>query len=515
MKSKVTSSIAGATILITILSLAGKGFGFIREVVFANYFGMDAAFDLYLVGAVIPITINTVVLYIALNYFVPGYVHQKKTGADIPSYFTRTLSSFTLYSFLISLFFYFFSEYLVELYLGNVSAEKIQLASNIFRIFVISIPLNAAASVMIAYRQAEFDFILPFYSQFALNMIIILLILLFNSSLGIFTIPAGYLAGNIVQLLILFFKSRHLFSSFSKPFSKKGFILPSLDIPLLMVVAIESISQMYFLIDRYFFDSLPTGGIAAPNYAINIYLLPIGIFTSALTTAILPRFSNAFGENSPGEIEPLLKYSFSFNLLLYIPVTFIFFFYGETITRLIFQRGEFTHEDTIITADVLRYYSISIAFYATYAVLNKLLYGLKLHFHLLVITIAGILLKIIFSYLLVDNYLQNGLSLSTSISFIFYFIAALYIVYRKYPDFNRFLFIREFFFLTVNGFIALFVCLLLPLSGTGITVKILQILFFILIFAVNLKMIKYDPFNYFINVIKSMGYFQRNRNPEK
>ena len=59
MNQKFTSTIAGASIFISIVGLLSRGLGFIREIIFANNFGLETEFDLYLVGAVLPISINS------------------------------------------------------------------------------------------------------------------------------------------------------------------------------------------------------------------------------------------------------------------------------------------------------------------------------------------------------------------------------------------------------------------------------------------------------------------------
>ena len=64
MNQKFTSTIAGASIFISIVGLLSRGLGFIREMIFANNFGLETEFDLYLVGAVLPISIKSVILYI-------------------------------------------------------------------------------------------------------------------------------------------------------------------------------------------------------------------------------------------------------------------------------------------------------------------------------------------------------------------------------------------------------------------------------------------------------------------
>lgn len=80
MKDKYTSTIAGATILMAGIGIISRGLGFFREVTFAGYYGLSSEFDLYLIGTVIPLTLNTIILFIAQNIFVPYYNRYKNEG---------------------------------------------------------------------------------------------------------------------------------------------------------------------------------------------------------------------------------------------------------------------------------------------------------------------------------------------------------------------------------------------------------------------------------------------------
>ncbi|MDR3626627.1 MAG: hypothetical protein P4L45_07330, partial [Ignavibacteriaceae bacterium] len=64
MAKKFTSTIAGASLLITVVGLISRGMGFIREIIFANFFGLSADYDIYLIGTVLPVAINTIIIYL-------------------------------------------------------------------------------------------------------------------------------------------------------------------------------------------------------------------------------------------------------------------------------------------------------------------------------------------------------------------------------------------------------------------------------------------------------------------
>ncbi len=73
MVDRFTSTASGAFILIMVINVLSRGLGFLREVLFANFFGLGIDFDIYLVGAVFPIMLNSVILYLGLNYFISTF----------------------------------------------------------------------------------------------------------------------------------------------------------------------------------------------------------------------------------------------------------------------------------------------------------------------------------------------------------------------------------------------------------------------------------------------------------
>ncbi len=133
MIKKFTSTLAGAFIFITILNLFSRGLGFFREVLFANYFGRGIDFDVYLIAAVIPITINTVAVFIGQNYFIPAYHKIKSGDSDSTNkFFTVNFFVFILIGFLISIVLYFFSETIIDVYLNTDNNSIKEIAVNIF-----------------------------------------------------------------------------------------------------------------------------------------------------------------------------------------------------------------------------------------------------------------------------------------------------------------------------------------------------------------------------------------------
>lgn len=512
MSQKFTSTIAGASIFISIIGLLSRGLGFIREMIFANNFGLGTEFDLYLVGAVLPITINSIILYIGQNYFVPGFQKLNSSNSEAAQkYYKQSFIVFVGVGILISIILFLASDIIINLYMHLAPPESWGTATIIFRIFLITIPFSAAISIFSALLQAAYEFKYPAISILFLNISIIILLIFFSEQFGVYIIPFGYVIGMILQFFYLLIKSQkvlalNLFANNSELILSKSLFSSS----LLIIIFIESLSQLYSLFDRYFYADISSGGIAALNYAFIVWVLPVTIFSLSLATAIFPSISKAITDFSQEQVEKIYNENISVNTFIFIPLAFILFFYGDTIIRILFERGKFVEESTAITFSVLKYYSISLVFYSVYAVFNKIFYSLNKINLLLWITLAGLLIKLVLNFLFIDLE-QNGLALGTSISYMSFFFATYFILNVKLKIKNRSLFVKDFVINLTNCIICfLTVKLISSIFGiNNIVIESILILFFVCIYFVNSLLLKHQAMIIFARVIKNLDFYNR------
>ncbi len=488
MKQKFTSTIAGASIFITGVLLIGKGLGLIREVIFANYFGLSNEYDLYLVATVLPITINSIILYIAQNYFIPNYSsYNNKTESEAVEFTGFSIWLFFFCGLFIAVIFFVLSDIIFSIYLPESSAKSLESTINLFKIVLIGIPLFAASSVLAAFLQAKFEFRLPSISQLLLNVAMIILVFTLQNSIGVMAIAIGYVTGALLQLLLLLYFTRKDIKIFHIKFftSKKYFRF--FNSSLLIIIIIESLSQLFMLSDRYFYNMVEPGGIAALNYAIHLYILPLSIISLAISTAIFPSLSKSINDET-GEAEKHLNNFFSINTVLFVPITIVLFYFSDLIVHLLYERGAFSIDDGIMTASVLKIYTLSLIFYSTYAVLNKLIYSKKLTSYLFFVALVSVSLKIVLNLIFVDNLKQNGLALGTTLSYISFFILSFAVVLFKIKLNNKVFFMKELLWGISNGLISLilsyWLALLIP-ANLIVVSGIIQILLFVIIFGIN------------------------------
>lgn len=508
MSQKFTSTIAGASIFISIVGLLSRGLGFLREMIFANNFGLETEFDLYLVGAVLPISINSVILYIGQNHFVPNFQKLNLSNSEsAQKYYKQSFILFVGAGTIIAILLFLTSDFIINFYMHLATTESKDIASTIFKIFLLTIPFSAGISIFSALLQSVYEFKFPAISILFLNISIILLLVFLSDKFGVDIIPVGFVLGTILQFSYLLIKSRKFFK-LNLSFRDNPFNLPRtlLSSSLVIIILIESLSQLYSIFDRYFYGNISSGGIAAMNYAAIIWVLPIYIFSVSLATAVFPVISKAVNDSSTEDMKKIYNESTLMNTFIFMPIAFILFFYGDTIIRIFFERGKFVEESTAMTFGVLRIFSISLVFFSVYAVLNKIFYSLNETKLLLLITIAGLSIKLLFNFLLIDLE-QNGLALSTSLSYLFFFFASYTILNIKLKIKDKSLFVKDFIIHLTNCIICLILIKIISnfYQVNNIVEEVLIIALFLFIYLFNLFLIRHNALVISNRVIKRLN----------
>lgn len=250
----------------------------------------------------------------------------------------------------------------MKIYQPEANEKYLQISINIFLISSITIPLSSIVAICISYLQANYDFKNPAIAQLFLNIVIIFMIVVLSNTFNIYAVPIGFVIGTFFQTIYLLRKTKiNLLQIFNLNYTSNSPMSNSLK-SLIWIFIIETIGQFYILADRSFLHQVEVGGIASINYASNIFSLPMQIFSIALTTAIFPKLSESYSQNTNDAFYNTLDKSIRIMIIIFLSITTIFFLFGEPIVRLFFERGKFRPEDTITTYNVLKILSISIVF---------------------------------------------------------------------------------------------------------------------------------------------------------
>ncbi|PIS44968.1 MAG: hypothetical protein COT22_07710, partial [Ignavibacteria bacterium CG08_land_8_20_14_0_20_37_9] len=274
MPKKFFLTVTGASLIIIFFGAINKVLGMVREVIFANSFGLSHSYELYLLSIVLPAVINTFIVYVGQNFFIPQYNRIKTQDGEINArvFFNKALALFLILSFLPASGLFLSADSVLKLIAPGLTTAEFIIAKKILQIVLLTIPLNGLIAILLAYFQAEFDFKNAFLSHLFLNLSIIIVVLGFTTRFSIYAIPIGFLLGTLLQAGYLSFFVRSKISLEHILHGKIKFLkLFPLQI-FFITIFIELLGQLYVFIDRLFYTSVQPGGIAALNYAATVYL---------------------------------------------------------------------------------------------------------------------------------------------------------------------------------------------------------------------------------------------------
>ncbi len=191
---------------------------------------------------------------------------------------------------------------------------------------------------------------------------------------------------------------------------KKAFIL------LIPVVIGQAANEVNKLVDSFFSYSLPEGTVSALFYANHLTQLPLAIFGTAISVSILPELSKYFVNKETLKIKQALREGILQTLFMILPTMILLMLLSKPIVRLLFERGHFSPELTIKTANSIIVYSIGVIGFSGVKVLTQGFYAMNNTVTPVVVSSLSMILNIILNTITVGPLGYLGLVISTAIS---------------------------------------------------------------------------------------------------
>jgi putative peptidoglycan lipid II flippase len=115
-----------------------------------------------------------------------------------------------------------------------------------------------------------------------------------------------------------------------------------------------SVYQLTIFLSTILASALPDGSVSWLFYADRITQFPIGIFSIALASVLLPALAHASAQDNSALFERNLSNSLRFTNFVIIPMAAGLWALALPITEVLFERGAFTHESSVRTAQAIK-----------------------------------------------------------------------------------------------------------------------------------------------------------------
>jgi len=434
----MSKNIVKAAGAILIVNLIVKILGFAREAFIANGFGASWLTDAYQVAYTLPYFLQAILGFALVTMVVPIMTRYFVDGKDDEAWSVANslVNIIAILLAVVSVLGIIFAPQLVFVTAPNLPEKGTEMAIHLTRIMFPAVFFMGVGMVFTGILNSRYRFVAGAAAPGISNIIIILSVVFFSAA-GIFGLAWGTLASFIglavIQLPALYragFRYR-----FVCQWRHPAIIGAMKDIgPIVLGVAVN---QIYLAVNRIFASGLSEGSISALNYASKLMNLPVGIFVAAIAAAIYPMLSEkAMGKDMEGLANTMSK-GLGMVTLVALPAAAGLIVLRVPIVQLLFQRGAFGYNDTLITAYALLFLCVGLVFVAVNMVLTRAYYASGNVYTPVIVGVFSIGVNVLASFLLIKPLGHGGLALSNSLAaaantvFLYIFFC------RKLPAFSQ------------------------------------------------------------------------------
>lgn len=360
-----TQGIARAASVIALGNVASRVLGLARETVKSHLFGATWHVDAFQISSIVPLQlydlliggmISSALVPVFSEYAAPERREELERLAGT----LFTLAAITLAMLVLA------AEGLTPLIawlLGSgFDAKTLALAADLLRITLPAVMFLSLSGLLTGLLYALKRFTLPAFTSAVFNASVVVSAVLFSKRFGVASMALGILTGGIVQIALQAPGLRGLRLRLALDWHHPA--LRRVAKLYLPVAASLIISQVAIYLSVNLASHAGEGSLAWMNYATTLIQFPLGLVSAAISMAILPTLSRQSVSDSVHLFLATLAHGLKLVLMLMIPATVGLFVLAHPIVALVFQHGEFTPQDTVATAQLLRLYLFGLTFAA-------------------------------------------------------------------------------------------------------------------------------------------------------
>ena len=429
----VRNKIISAAAVVAIFTILAQIGGFAKELTVAAWFGTGDALDAFLIALLVPTFIVNVLAGSISASFLPTFirVYRNRGLAGAQKVLSGVITGFLFFGLILSVILIVFTPLYLPALCSGFSPEKLKLAQMILYALVPIILLKGLSTICAGVLNALDNFALPAILPILGSLSSIFFILTVGASLGIYAFVIGTILGFGLEA---FFIGGAIIK---RNFSLRPHLIrldPELRIIIgqfLPMIAGSIIMGGTEIVDKGMAAALISGSVAALNYGNKIIAAVLTLATTAIGTAVLPYFARMVAEKEWKNIRRTIKFYLGIIFAVGIPAAIVIFAFSDSIVNIIFQRGSFKAEDTVIVSPVQAYFAFQIPFYVGGIVVVRLISSLRANHILMWGAAINLVVNIGFNILFIHYLGLKGIALSTSFVYLISFLFLVYFANRQ------------------------------------------------------------------------------------
>lgn len=427
-------TLAGAAMVISGAYLLSRLLGLLRDRLLVSHFGIGAELSAYNAAFRLPELLFTLLVSGAFAVaFIPVLTeHLRKDQRDEAWQVTSSLLNILVLATIAGgVVIMVFADPLTTLLTPGFDVRTHDLATQLTRIMAITPVLFAVSSVLGSVQQAFNRFMIFALAGVLYNVGIIVGILMFSQSFGIYGVAWGVVLGVVLQAVFQWLGLYGLGFKYRPTLTLKlAGVRRTLRLMLPRSID-QGIDQVHYSIETIIGSMINVGAIGQFALANNLKNVPLVLIGSSITTAVFPRLAAHASAGDRGKLIESYIQTARLILFLAIPSAVFAFMARGYIVRLLYGRGDAT------TAATLGWFAGTIVFVSLFMLVSRVYYAMQDTRTPLYLSLVSIPLNIWFSLVFSRWFGVPGLAMAASLVAALETLALALILRHRYGNFGH------------------------------------------------------------------------------
>jgi putative peptidoglycan lipid II flippase len=342
--------------------LCSRVTGFVRQRVFAHYFGLGPEADAFLAGFRIPNLLQNLFGEGAISAsFIPVYAalvargerrHADRVAGAVASLLALAVSTLVLVGVLVT-------PAMIDVIAPGFTGATRELTIQIVRILFPGAGLLVLSAWCLGVLNSHHRFLISYTAPVVMNAAMIASLLLFGAHTALPRLAVILAWGSVVGSALMFGVQVPPVLR-SAPDLRFGLDVTSDEVRTVVrnfipVFVSRSVVQVSAYVDTLLASLLPSGAVAGLTNAQTLYLLPVSLFGMSVSAAELPTMSGVVTADALG-VEALrrrLDAGLRQIAFFVVPSAMAFLALGDIIAAALLQTGRFGHADAVYVWGIL------------------------------------------------------------------------------------------------------------------------------------------------------------------
>ncbi len=412
--------------------LVTRVLGYVRERVFAYYFGNSAAADAFRAALRIPNALRNLLGEGTLSAsFIPVYaaLNEREDKADARALAGAVLGLLLLATGALALLGIAFAPAITAVVAQGFDAPRRALTMVLVRILFPMTGLMVVSAWCLGILNTHRRFFLPYAAPALWNVAGIAAMVAAGTWLVSPALPLpdqlyrlslalawGTVAGSVLQVAVQLPACWRLLQGIALRFSTTPQGVRQVLVAWAPLVLGAGVAQLSGLVDTFLGSFTGEGGLSSLGYAQLIQVLPISLFGVSVAAVSLPDLARDAAGAAPNErLRGRIAVGFRRIAFFVVPAAFACAALGPAIVGALFQTGRFDADDTSLVGGVLAAYGVGLLGQATVKLFASGFYALRDTRTPVRIAASSLVVSAVLSWLLMKRLGPAGIALGSSL----------------------------------------------------------------------------------------------------